>query len=397
MREDGAAVVVLDGRPYTEYHKMSIPGGVCCPNAELPYRLGSMVRDSNTAIVVNCAGRTRSIIGAQTLIDFGVRNPVYALENGTQGWVLSDLELERGAARKYPAEINVHTLPTVQSAAQQLMARFGIRIVAIREVQRWLEDDERTTYVIDIRTPEEYAAGSIAGAVHAPGGQLIQATDHWIGVRHARIVLVDGGEQVRAPMAASWLARLGYEAYVLEGGIQADLRIPAPPQPALPRLHVRTAAQLEEALRDDTVSVLDLGSSTRFRKAHIPGSRWSIRPRVVKDAQQAARAIVLAADEESVARLASLDLAEAGMLSIELLEGGFSAWLEAGKSTESSPRFPEDQDCIDYLFFVHDRHAGNREAMRQYLAWETGLIAQLDEDERASFRVEPLPRAAEAP
>jgi len=100
MQAAGEDIVVLDGRPLTEYEKMNIPGGICCPNAELPYRAASIVRSPSTRIVVNCAGRTRSIIGAQTLINFGVRNPVVALENGTQGWVLAGLELERGAKRK---------------------------------------------------------------------------------------------------------------------------------------------------------------------------------------------------------------------------------------------------------------------------------------------------------
>lgn len=45
-----------------------------------------------------------------------------------------------------------------------------------------------------------------------------------------------------------------------------------------------------------------------------------------------------------------------------------------------------DARCIDFLFFVHDRHDGNKEAARRYLAWETNLIGQLDEQELATFR-----------
>jgi rhodanese-related sulfurtransferase len=77
-------VVVLDGRPLTEFNKMNIPTATCCPNGELAYRVRSLVPDDSTPIVINCAGRTRSIIGAQTLINLGIPNPVYALENGTQ-------------------------------------------------------------------------------------------------------------------------------------------------------------------------------------------------------------------------------------------------------------------------------------------------------------------------
>jgi rhodanese-related sulfurtransferase len=100
MSRDGTDHVIVDGRPYAEYEKFNIPGGICCPNGELALRIGEIAPDPNTTIVVNCAGRTRSILGAQTLIDFGVPNPVYALENGTQGWFLAGMQPEKGADRR---------------------------------------------------------------------------------------------------------------------------------------------------------------------------------------------------------------------------------------------------------------------------------------------------------
>jgi 3-mercaptopyruvate sulfurtransferase SseA len=96
---------------------------------------------------------------------------------------------------------------------------------------------------------------------------------------------------------------------------------------------------------------------------------------------------VLVTDDADVARLAATELLDVGIKDVQLLDGGLGAWTRAGYATESSPAIPADAECIDYLFFVHDRHAGNREAMKQYLAWETGLVAQLDEEERAAFRV----------
>ena len=387
MQAAGADLVVLDGRPLTEYQKMNIPGGICCPNAELPYRAQSMVRSPQTRIVVNCAGRTRSIIGAQTLINFGISNPVAALENGTQGWVLADYTLERGSTRRYPDQIDPKRVPELQKSARALAQRFCVASAGADRVQEWLRDPERTTYLCDIRTPEEFAAGTIPGSVHAPGGQLIQATDQWIGVRNARIVLIDGGEAVRAPVVASWLKQLGYDAWVLEGGTKSGLRGSAPSGPALPDVQRQSAADLREALNAGRCAVFDLGASMSFRKAHVPGSRWSIRPRLAADATHVQGAVVLVADESDLARLAASELLEAGMKDVKRLDGGLAAWTRAGYATEASPSVPADADCIDYLFFVHDRHAGNREAMRQYLAWETGLVAQLDEQERASFRI----------
>lgn len=387
MKESGEDFALFDGRPVHEHHKMTIPGSTCCPNAELPYRVASMVKNPRTKIIVNCAGRTRSILGAQTLINFGVPNPVYALENGTQGWYLSDLQLEYGSPRQYPDKVDPAMLAAQQQAAQALMVRFKVRSVTATEVAAWLKESGRTTYLCDVRTPEEYAAGSIPGAQHAPGGQLIQATDQWVGSRNARIVLIDGGENVRAPVVASWLLQLGCEAYVLEGGVKASLAAPLPARPALPMLQAISNAELKNLINAKACTVFDVGPSMGYRKAHIPGSRWSIRTRIARDAKGVRTPLVLLAENTDVARLAATELLDAGVTDIRILDGGVGAWSKAGNPTASSSEIPADRECIDYLFFVHDRHAGNREAMKQYLAWETGLMAQLAAQDRSAFKV----------
>jgi rhodanese-related sulfurtransferase len=262
-----------------------------------------------------------------------------------------------------------------------------VRTAQAAEVEAWLGDDARTTYLCDVRTPEEFAQGSIAGALHAPGGQLIQATDQWVGVRNARIVLIDGGEMVRAPVVASWLRQLGCDPYVLEGGVKSSLRAAPPPAPTLPRLETIPAAELKRALDAGNCTVFDLAPSMGYRKAHIPGSRWSIRSRLAADAKDTSGTIVLVSDDDAVARLAATELMDTGHKNIGLLAGGLGSWKDAGLATEASPDTPPDAECIDYLFFVHDRHAGNREAMKQYLAWETGLMAQLDAQDKASFKI----------
>ncbi|MGQ0751575.1 MAG: rhodanese-like domain-containing protein [Betaproteobacteria bacterium] len=387
MRDSGENFVVLDGRPLNEHHRMTIPGSTCCPNAELPYRIATMVRDPKTTIVVNCAGRTRSILGAQTLINFGVPNPVYALENGTQGWRLADLELEYNSTREYPPAIDASALPAQQSAAQALMARYSVQTVNAQQVEAWFQDANRTTYVCDVRTPEEFAAGSLPGALHAPGGQLVQATDQWVGVRNARVVLADGGETVRAPVVASWLKQLGCDAYVLAGGTGSGLRVPQARAPELPHLQPISAPELKQALDARSCIALDLRGSVDYRKAHVPGSCWSIRPRIASAVQETRKTVAMIADDPDLGRLAAVDLFELGIAEVRLLTGGMYAWTRAGYGIEASNDLPADAECIDYLFFVHDRHAGNREAMKQYLAWETGLIAQLSAEDRALFKV----------
>jgi rhodanese-related sulfurtransferase len=392
MREAGEDVVIVDGRPLAEFHRMNIPGGICCPNGELALRIRDLAPNPETRIVVNCAGRTRSIIGAQTLIDFGVPNPVVALENGTQGWFLAGLALEHGASRRY-GDCAATDLTALQARARAVAEARGVAFVSVGQVNEWLADAGRTTYLLDVRTPEEFAQNGPAGFVHAPGGQLVQTTDHLIGTRGARIVLLDD-EQVRAPMTAQWLRQLGHEAYVLEGGVSAAAQVMAPRAAAAreqPGPAPITAAELGPRLRDPSVQVVDLRPSMEYRKEHIEGAVWSIRPRVAAAAADPAKTVVLVADRPDVASLAALDLAEAGCRDVRLLSGGHAAARAAGLQIVSTSADPADADCIDFLFFTHRRHEGDEAAARQYLAWEIGLVDQLDAAERQSFRIAGAP------
>ena len=387
MQAAGDDIVIVDGRPFAEYSRMNIPGGICCPNGELVLRIHAIAPDPKTTIVVNCAGRTRSIIGAQTLIDFGVPNNVFALENGTQGWFLAGLDIEHGASRRYPDDAKPRDPQALQRRARRIADANGAAFVAPAEAHAWLSDRARTTFLFDVRTQEEFAMSGVAGFVHAPGGQLVQATDQWAGVKGARIAVLDG-EMVRAPVVAGWLRQLGHEAFVVDGGTAAaaahDWRRPLPAPPDLPQLQPITTAEMADMLRSGTARVLDLRAGMSYRAGHIADASWTIRPRLT--AAGAGKTVVLIADDPAVASLAAIDLAAAGTPDIRLLSGGFEAWRSAGLPVESSPDRPSDAECIDFLFFTHDRQS-NAEAARQYLAWETGLLDQLDGQERGVFRL----------
>lgn len=378
----GEPLVVLDGRPFEEYRKMTIPGSICCPNGELGYRVHDLVSDEQTPIVVNCAGRTRSIIGAQTLIDLGIKNPVYALENGTQGWYLEDFQLEHGSERRYADEVSSSHLPAQRLAAAQLAERAGALTVEAAQVQQWAKEGGRSLFLCDVRTAEEFAAGTLPGAQHTPGGQLIQSTDLYVGVRGARVVLFDS-DGVRAPIIAAWLRQLGHEAYVLAEGLSSGLALPSPevvlPQ-ALPLLSVQALA---DALKDDAVALIDLRPSMAYRKEHIAGARWSIRPLLAGAVAGEKRPMVLVAEDPRLAALAVQELPETQRGQVRLLDG---VWSSADLALEQGAETLADEQCIDFLFFTHDRHAGNKDAARQYLAWEIGLLAQMSADEIASLK-----------
>ena len=392
MFDKGENLVVVDGRTPEEYERMSIPNGISVPNAELVYRIHDIAPSPDTTVVVNCAGRTRSIIGAQTLRNAGIPNKVVALRAGTMGWRLAGFELDHGASRRYP-DVSAAGMAKAKERADAMARKFGVRKVDLGTVDRWRKEKDRTLYVLDVRSAEEYAAGHLPGAVHAPGGQLVQGTDNWVGTRGARIVLTDDTE-VRAITAAHWLVQMGWEACVLEGGIgKAATETGTPTRRVLGIEKIAvdeiTPADLARALEDGSAIAVDVDLSGVYRERHLPGAVWGIRPRIdrlVKKLPKGKR-IVLYSEHETRARLAVPDLRAAADAPIAVLKGGREAWTRAGLPTEASPGVPPDSESIEFLFFVHDRHQGNEAAMRDYLSWEEQLPQQIEADGDAAFKV----------
>jgi rhodanese-related sulfurtransferase len=219
----GANIQILDVRRFDEYATMNIPGSISVPGAELVLRAGRAAPDPETTIIVNCAGRTRSIIGTQSLINAGVTNRVRALRNGTIGWTLAKQDLEHGAGRR--GEIGA--IAGGEASARDVAYRAGVRHIGLAEMAALQAQVDRTLYRFDVRSEEEYTAGHLAGFRHYAGGQLVQEVDMAAPVRGACIVLTDN-RSVRADMTASWLAQMGWETYVLEGGYDDALEVGPP-------------------------------------------------------------------------------------------------------------------------------------------------------------------------
>ncbi len=396
MQARNENMVIVDGRTWDEYRRFNIPGGISLPNGELALHIDGLVKDRDTKIVVNCAGRTRSIIGAQTLIDWGVENEVVALENGTQGYWLEGIPIEHGADRRAPTgDTSPAALAAKRERARSHAERHGVSYADAATVIAMVNDTSRTTYLFDIRTAEEFARDALPGFAHAPGGQLQQATDQWVGVKGARIVLADMGEQVRAPMVAAWLRQLGHEAIVLTdgGGAAAAFErsglAARTPKFDAGRIRMRQVAttDVEAIIARGAGQIIDVRSSMAYRDGHIKGATWSIRPRLARDLRDPTQTVVLVADDPAVAALAALDLAEAGAGDVALLAGGHKAWVSEGRPVEVTPSMPSDAECIDFVFHTLGRNEGNLDSARAYLAWEIGLVDQLDADERAVFRL----------
>ncbi len=231
--DEKADIAILDARRPDEYATMNIPGSSSAPGGELVLRAAAAAPDPDTTIIVNCAGRTRSIIGAQSLINAGVANRVVALRNGTIGWTLAGQTLEHGADRHAPPG----DAEEARRRARAVAYRAGVRHIGPADAAVLAADETRTLYRFDVRTAAEYEAGHIAGFRHYPGGQLAQETDMAAPVRGARILLADDIGP-RADMTASWLAQMGWEVYVLHGDFDGALETgPGPVIPPPDRRH----------------------------------------------------------------------------------------------------------------------------------------------------------------
>ncbi len=378
-----ADLVILDARRFEEYATMSIPGGVSMPGGELVLRARALAPDPQTIIVVNCAGRTRSIIGAQSLINAGVKNPVRALRNGTIGWTLAGLSLDHGAQRRAPGASQDGEAEAAK-AARAVRYRAGVRGLSWEDLQSLADDQSRTLYRYDVRTPEEYAEGHAAGFRSAPGGQLVQETDVFAPVRGARIVLSDD-KSIRADMTASWLAQMGWEVYVLEGAwgaIAYGAERPTLPEP--PR-----AALIEpSALRAAPTLLLDLATTAEHRRGHIPGARFASRTGLAAalGAYAPDTPLTLTSPDGLVARFAARELEAAGFTHVRALAGGTEAWRAGGGALAGGIEDPLSPP-IDVYRRPYEGVDNPAAAMQAYLDWEYGLVAQLERDASHGFFV----------
>lgn len=396
-RKSGKDMILLDSRPYEEFHWLNVPGGIDCPGAELVHRAFDLAPSEKTTIVVTCAGRTRGIIGAQALINAGIPNPVVAVENGAQGWYLNGGALDEGRTEVVPLPTPA-ALQKAVAGAQRVARRFGVQEIDRDELAAWQARTDRSVYLLDVRTPEEYEAGHLPGSRSAPGGQLVQSTDHYVGVRNACLVLVDDNNSVRARVTASWLLQMGWkDVYVLRDALHpsgvALLRGPEPVH-VLGDTHLANVdwigvVELQGLLARQEAVVVDLDTSLAYRKSHIPGAWFAVRSRLASSLRKLPphRVLVLTSEDGAFAALASADAREASAAPVRVLRGGTAAWLAAGlDSAVGFEHMADENNDVWYNPFVHDDRVA---AMKEYLSWEVDLLAQSRNEPGVAFSCAP--------
>jgi rhodanese-related sulfurtransferase len=189
-----------------------------------------------------------------------------------------------------------------------------------------------------------------------------------VAVRGALIALFDD-DGVRARMTGSWLAQMGWDVAVVEGLplVKSAGRATAP----------GTTSEIGDAV------VVDLAPSPVYAKGHIPGAWFLVRSRFAQDCGQLpAGRIVVTSPDGWLAHYAAGDLARACGRPVEVLAGGTAAYTG---ELECECRWASP--AIDVYKRPYEGTDNSAEAMRAYLEWEYGLVAQVANDGIANFRV----------
>ncbi|HVC61198.1 MAG TPA: rhodanese-like domain-containing protein [Acetobacteraceae bacterium] len=392
LLDSRADIALFDSRSYDEYHDNSIPGAISVPGAELVYRFADLVPSADTTVIVNCGGRTRSIIGAQSLINAGVPNKVVSLKDGTQAWHLAGFRVLKDATAQPPA-VSDAGRAAARAAAARVAQRFRIRTINLATLERWrAEATTRSLYVFDVRTPAEYAAGHLPGTKHVAGGQLVQETDRHAATWGARVVLADD-DGVRATMTAHWLQQMGWDVAVLTLDMRAAgtatgayaPRVLGLDDVAVPSIDV---AALQARLLAGTAVVVDLDWSRGFIAGHIPGAWYAIRARLAAAfvALPAVEAIVFTSADGVLARLAAAEWNGHTPAPVLALSGGTAAWVAAGHALEPGATHMVSA-ADDMRLRARDQAGSVEDAMRAYLAWEIDLVNQMATDDDQRFKV----------
>jgi len=385
FREAGADLLILDMRTPEEYARFCIPGGLNIPGGDVVLWAAELRRKPGRTVVVNCAGRTRSIIGAAGFHRLGLNN-VRALRNGTMGWVLAGFDLE-SKPRTKSLVASAASRQNARTLALRLAAEEGIPGIAASELKRIDgAEDDGVSYLIDVRWESEYQSGHLPGSLNTPGGQAVQRADDFIAVRNAKIIFISN-QSARAVMAAYWYRQMGFrDVRILNGGLAAwrrdggsvsagaETHEPLGLEEARQAVRLLTPSDASTRQKQSSVVTLDVGCSLEYEAAHLPGAKWISRGwlelKLPDHVADRAQVILISCPDGAHSIFAARALATRGFDYVYVLDGGVRAWIAAGFPTETglTECLTETNDVV-----LSPSIKGNKEEMQRYLDWELKL------------------------
>lgn len=383
MMRSGSNVIVVDCRTTREFGMRAIPGSISCPGESLPVALAHLAPDPDTLVVVTCAGRTRSVLTTQSLVDVGYGGRVASLEGGTMAWSLAGFDLVPGV--KHATHDAEGDLDSLSRGAAMLLAQYRIPCIDPDELSLWMSATASTTIALDVRSPAAFRRGHLRGSRSAPGTQLLLAVDQYVAVHGSRVVLIDDAHVLRATIAARWLRAMAIDAYVLEGGI-SDVDLVGGDAP-ISRLGHPAAGSVApsdvvEMIRDGW-SVIDISLSDRFRGGHVPGARWIPRGEIATS-NDGSPGYIIVGDDPHLAALAADELSEDAGVPTATLRGGMPAWRAEGFAVEVGGA-GDPRDARDVWIRPSDTIHNTSSAMEAYLRWGDDLLARIESDPMISW------------
>jgi rhodanese-related sulfurtransferase len=380
----GEKFVILDSRTPEEFRRFCIPGGRSVPGGELALRITDIVKQAprDATIIVNCAGRTRSIIGTRVLQRMGFSN-VYGLKNGTAGWMLAGERLESGADRVELPTPSPEAVAAAEAYAAKLAAEDGVRYLDVAGLEGTIARARtETVYLIDVRTREEYTAGHLPGFRWFPGGQAVQRADDVAVVKHATLVFACDGK-ARATIIASWYRQMGFrEVYAVDGGTRAWTASGHPLDKGTPDEQTAGYAEARAAARSvsaqqlhasPTPAIVFVDTSQDFARGHVPGARWVPRGWlelwIDEIVPSKSTPVTVTCTDGLGSALAAATLRERGYQDVSVLDGGMAAWQKAGLPVEKGLSGVMTAPT-DVVLAGPDRNFAD---MQNYLRWEEAL------------------------
>lgn len=383
-------VLILDSRTEEEHIQGHIPGALNVPGGELPVIVPSLLeRQTVHAVVVHCAGRTRSILGVDLLRRMGIEN-VYALRNGTMAWLLAGHQLESGSGGPIVRAVAEGARDRAAAFADRFAGDAGAASIGVDELQR-IRDSGEAHYVIDVRLPAEFRQARLPGAISCPAGQLANAADEYIAIRQALVVCQSNGT-TRAKIGAGTLRRIGYPHVAWldaglsgwsERGLQTDSGASAETSIAgldVAERETEDVAPSSLTAQSDGLHIIDVRRSSEFAAGHIEGARWvprgDLERRIGRYVPSIDANVVVVSDRGVRAALAASTLQRLGYRRVRRMLGGVEAWKAQGRM------LVDGLDGADVSLLEAKEDAGlirarvlepDRGDMVRYLAWEENL------------------------
>lgn len=412
--ERGEKLYILDARPEEEFRTSHLPGAYPVPWGQMAIEAPVIVPDRDAVVIANCAGRTRSIMGARLLRRMGYHRAM-ALKGGTGAWRIAGYGAELQAG---PGPAKPEIPPSISTWTRGFGARIAeeekIPRLSPRELEHMLRGGG-LVYVLDMRLPSEFVGGHLPGARLCPLTQAQFLADNLVGVRNAAVICTcDDG--VRGVLGAWLLRGIGYpNACALRGGIEqwtkeglatetgtpwemdygqppwllrfaipAALGRPRPlPSAGFDEARARTRLIDPQELRaGESLSqiVLDVRGAGEFATAHIPGARWLSRGRLELGIETLAPSrggdLVLYCRRGVESTLAAATASELGYERVRVLDGGFEAWKRAGFPVEEGLGTQSEFEEIavaEVGIFGGGPYGFSHERMAKYLKWEEAL------------------------